>query len=51
MKYGQLAKILRVTVVSGDAPNLLGRNWLDDLKLRVVQFAKVEYAIRLNALL
>ena len=51
MKYGQLTKILTVTLVSGDCPNLLGRNWLDALKLGVVQIAKVECATQLDALL
>ena len=51
MKYGQLTKILTVTVVSGDGPNHLGRNWLDALKLGVVLIAKVECATQLDALL
>ena len=33
VEYGQITKILTVTLVSGGGPNLLGRNWPDYLKL------------------
>ena len=53
VQYGTQAKQMKLIVVSGEGPSLLGRNWLQYLKLDWRQIGKVamESATRLNSLL
>ena len=51
MKYGDQEEQLTVTVVEGDGPSLLGRDWLKHLRLNWAQISHVQDSAQVEDLL
>ena len=51
VRYGQKNYLLSVLVVEGEGPNLMGRNWLRELKVTLGQIHSIEESSALNNIL